>query len=658
MQVGLFTNRFLFCFIISAFSYSLSNTAHARDYHAHPQGSGTECTFSQPCSLTTLNGKLQAGDTGYLKGGDYYEHIAPANNGLADRPITYARYQTEDVYIKASVDQADIREKRYIIIDGLNFRDALRSSLSYWVWGTNSTGCVIKNCSFRNTNGLLHYGGVVCGSSDLLRLENNIFYDAPDSGDDDCSVPCDFVTVGDASRTVIQGNRFGRVSHSALGFRGQGTKSLIRNNTFDNPWHTNFGAWAFSNNKSLILVELNVSRNGGSDYLTNPSSFTRRRTREEHPGIQDGGGGTHVIVRRNVFYNNGAAIAYGTSSIFGNDIKPAEGNHSVSDYFHYNNVSDHDYWGLNVANYYGYENNVWSASRTYNVNDVVVVEGRAYKCVLTHTNVRPPNSTYWFTYQGAAPAAMLNSHFINNSVTRPQAVGYAFDVYPLASMDQVYLTNNNFFPPDGRYRSSQRKSVLLFQSDYPSFVRGNISVEPKFADLDANNFHLQPDSPLIDGGAWLTRITSQTSSGSSFVVEHAGFFFDGWTIPGEAGDTIKTQNGQTAVILSINYDTNQLTLDRSITWVQYEGIALNYNGSRPDIGAFEFDGTPPCHTVAILPAMVGKPAHRVPMTAVQGAQSLKTASLLLLTGISLAEGPLKSKTAYICWTILIQPIPA
>ena len=94
---------------------------------------------------------------------------------------------------------------------------------------------------------------------------------------------------------------------------------------------------------------------------------------------------------------------------------------------------------------------------------------------------------------------------------------------------------------------------------------------------------------MIDAGAWLTTITNSTASGvSSFVVDDSRYFYDGWGIPGETGDIIKTQNGEVTTIQSINYDTHTITVSPAIHIVKGEGLALNYSGSAPEIGAYEY----------------------------------------------------------------------
>ena len=55
------------------------------------------------------------------------------------------------------------------------------------------------------------------------------------------------------------------------------------------------------------------------------------------------------------------------------------------------------------------------------------------------------------------------------------------------------------------------------------------------------NFHLQSDSPCIDAGTWLTYV---------------------------------------------NYDTNIITVNRTLTWSNGQGVSLQYSGNSPDIGCF------------------------------------------------------------------------
>ncbi|HJX06394.1 MAG TPA: hypothetical protein VJ461_06815 [Candidatus Nanoarchaeia archaeon] len=116
--------------------------------------------------------------------------------------------------------------------------------------------------------------------------------------------------------------------------------------------------------------------------------------------------------------------------------------------------------------------------------------------------------------------------------------------------------------------------------------------DPRFTAPGSGDFTLQSSSPCINAGTWLT-VTRSAGSGTSIPVNDASYFMDGWGII--EGDIIQLQ-GQTttARITSINYDTNTITVDRSLTWTSGQGVALAYSGSAPDIGVYEYaSGTPP-----------------------------------------------------------------
>ncbi len=118
-----------------------------------------------------------------------------------------------------------------------------------------------------------------------------------------------------------------------------------------------------------------------------------------------------------------------------------------------------------------------------------------------------------------------------------------------------------------------------------------------FVDPDAEHpdFALQESSPAIDSGTWLTTITSTTATDqTSITVQDATPFYSGsgapWFIEGQSGDIIKTQHGQTTAILTINYDTNTITVSPAIDIIRGEGVALDYTGTAPDLGAHEYSG--------------------------------------------------------------------
>jgi len=123
----------------------------------------------------------------------------------------------------------------------------------------------------------------------------------------------------------------------------------------------------------------------------------------------------------------------------------------------------------------------------------------------------------------------------------------------------------------------------------PGFMDDTIPLDT--SDSSLPDFRLKSGSPCIDTGVFLARITSASGTGTSFEVDTAGFFYDGWGIPGEVGDVIQLEGRtDTARITSIDYGRNRITVDRTVSWTRGRGLSLAYSGSSPDLGAFEFRG--------------------------------------------------------------------
>jgi parallel beta-helix repeat protein len=114
-----------------------------------------------------------------------------------------------------------------------------------------------------------------------------------------------------------------------------------------------------------------------------------------------------------------------------------------------------------------------------------------------------------------------------------------------------------------------------------------LTTAPPFVNEAARDLHLQPGSSLVDTGAFATTVVT-AGSGTAMQVADVGWFYDGFMIPGETGDLVQLDGqSQTARIVSINYATSTLTLDRSLSWSTGQGLHLAFGGTRPDPGAFE-----------------------------------------------------------------------
>ena len=477
-------------------------------------------------TISKANFTLQAGDTVYIRGGTYTsEQIAPSNSGSPGTYITYQNYNSETPTISGGrTYQANLTGKSYIKIDGLRFNNAG----SEWIRLDGSTYNIIQNCRFYKAAA---YAGIrLINNSNYNKILNNVFPDAPTKPTNDGTMPVDLVRPLGVKYNVFEGNTFGNASHVALDIgRTISMYNVIRNNFFQNKYHTGLAVYA---HPSWHLIENNIFYDQGDDYLNDPTQGDMRLT---NPGIQLGG--ANCIVRGNVADNCGSALS------------------------------------MNAAT--------------------------GYKCI----NNRIYHNTFNNNLRNIRTAAQdgtLNSHvFKNNILTNGQAhndikkteVGY--DVY-YGYIDvgtSIWQNNNVNGAPDNRYRSTSKNNAdfLLIQAAYPSEISDSLTVDPLFTNAVGRDFTLQSTSPMIDAGTWLTTITSSTANSQiSLKVADASYFYDGWGIPDEVGDTIKTENGQETVIQSINYTTKTLTVSPAIDIVNGEGLALNYSGSAPDIGAHEY----------------------------------------------------------------------
>jgi hypothetical protein len=198
------------------------------------------------------------------------------------------------------------------------------------------------------------------------------------------------------------------------------------------------------------------------------------------------------------------------------------------------------------------------------------------------------------------------NHIYNNTIYDCGTNAYGFCAINSKSLYQGGISFNNFgagrFNPIGNCIKNNiiRKvpaSHVIWQigtarlSD--QVIVGNFENrrDPKFLDptmgrvLDRKlpDLRLANASPCKNAGVFLTTITSSAGSGTSFTVDDARYFHDGYNGL-ISPDTIRTSAGQSATIASINYDTNTITVSSPISWTGGDGVALDFSGNAPDQG--------------------------------------------------------------------------
>ncbi len=202
---------------------------------------------------------------------------------------------------------------------------------------------------------------------------------------------------------------------------------------------------------------------------------------------------------------------------------------------------------------------------------------------------------------------VYNNTFFHNGINTQDPddhmnSGIGFGIYSGSHIIKYNAFKNNLLykhrVPYGTYYVNLADQI--FAGNWDGDTKGN----PEFVNASENlgdpmdsslpDLHLKSISPCKDAGTYLTTITSASGAGTIFSVSDAGYFMDGWGIPGVDGDLIQiVGTSQRARVTKVDYATNTITVDTALTWTQNQGIALAYLGSAPDAGAFEYGTSSP-----------------------------------------------------------------
>ena len=142
---------------------------------------------------------------------------------------------------------------------------------------------------------------------------------------------------------------------------------------------------------------------------------------------------------------------------------------------------------------------------------------------------------------------------------------------------------NYYFRPDSEQKLFSGQTFHDWQVSGKQDAHGKY-IDPQLNDPAAKDYTLSSDSPAIDaGGPWTKTVGS--GKGTKVKVVVASLFFDGFQLTG--GDTIYVGKNAPVTVKHVDYKNNILTVSKSISWNDGEGVGLPYTGSAPDVGAFE-----------------------------------------------------------------------
>lgn len=507
---------------------------------------------SNPCSYQTANQNAVAGDIViYLNDGGTFliegSIIAPVNSGQSGSPITFKGEDGSEVIIKASFWGADLINKSYIVIENLTFQNGGTNS---WISmrnkdsGTTSHHITIRYCKFQATR--YTWAGIyLTGNTNHIYIQNNIIEGGVASGDAQGDAIFVVPSAGNSAHHIlIEGNDIEGGCHNALEFQtyeGDIEYIVIRNNQIHNPNHTSLNIYGSSSYRpKYVLVDRNAIYDAGSicgadncpDNICG-SVKDKNRPREQHPNLQ--WSAHYGIIRNNLMYNGGKG-------------------------FKVDNMAEKSRIYNNV-----FYNNVFGA---YLNTGNIVTDNIFVNNIFVDNNL-PGNEPNHPVEVDSLPAAPCDNQWRNNNFEESNTL--------------LYLACNG--TPGHKYLS-------YLETNLPTIWYDNSELDSGFENKAGYDFHLKQDSPLIDAGGWLTTTKNSGSNSNVIAVNDARYFMDGWGII--EGDLVQLEGQKiSARIVSVNYSTNTITIDRNISWTNNQGVSLAYKGPAPDIGAYELAITPP-----------------------------------------------------------------
>ena len=557
--------------LVLVMSAAFSGVASGAEFFVASDGmEGSTGTRQSPWSLARANQALHPGDIAILLDGVYTgTPIAPARSGQMNKRIVYRAANQHMVLLRdiAALPESRgpaavvVSDRSYITVDGIRVTDVKR-----WVMGAKCQHITITNCRFENGSGWINCRFQRNG--DGIRLTNNYFNGGTD-----------LVSLDGGSGHLVEGNYFGDATHTGLVLLGV-HRSVVRGNKLANRrWRCM--EVESQRHEPFRLSEYNLIEENTFDY-------------SPCPAIQYAG--NRSILRRNTIRRclTGMKWAHYLGSNKGSKKRTPEAWHNESNRF-YNNVIAH--CGTNQV--------VLKLIEEANNKGIPVAErvSEAGYAMVYATNLLNPKVP---GYEDCAYGdnVVVNNIFYRNANTTERSDRKG----KMASRTTHIAFDWNATPEFGRLRSNvifsgesdaevfyfcdaayqkppepRNRSIASFQERYPTGATDNIDIDPQFADPDKGDYHLRPGSPCVDAGGPLTR-TASDGQGTTIQIVDALFFTDGYGVCEQ--DIVKV-GSQRVTIVHVDYDTNTLSLDRSISWSKDTPVTLDYNGRAMDQGAHE-----------------------------------------------------------------------
>ncbi len=476
-------------------------------------------TLSNPWkTLSKANNSLMAGDTVYIRSGDYSgQQIYPSNSGSADNRIVYQNYNNEVVRIINVSNPLQLSNRSYITINGLTFNDT-----DTYLLIENGNHNYIEYCIFDDPRNVKTWRAFWISTNSKYNWIHH------------CTI-----------------SRFGWQSD------GEDYADMIFIGSTKSPWGTNYN-----------LIENNHMYYGGHNVIRVTDSYNVIRNNYFHH--------EEWYPENNPTYGNRIGeVSAGTSQEVG------EGGWNLFEGNRFCFTGDPIDGNYAPALQVESSNNIWRGNMFYNlygpaiqINTLqafptgVADNNYIFHNVFYHLGLgqsgRNTNAITLCGWNGGIKGTVVKNNIFHENVGG--IVGFTG---PINLSDNTFLNNWQTADGDPKFIDANTSLLNPNKHDYPNF----------------NLLNLQVKSPCIDSGTFLTR-TISSGSGREIQVNDAHYFIDGWGII--EGDIIQFENqSESARIISVDYTNNIISIDRSLTWSNNQGVSLKFNGLAPDIGPFE-----------------------------------------------------------------------
>ncbi len=570
----------------------VSIPAHAATYYVSKDGNdswsglydtlqGNPPTDGPWLTIQKAANTLIAGDTVYIREGTYIERVIPQNSGSLDSYITYQNYPGDEVIIESPntwgydccillPEDISLHYLRFIGLklqkaNWANFRanaidsypksniilENMSSDSSYiGIYFSNGvTDSKIKNCE-------IHYNQY---GIELYELNQNILIDGNHVSHSQIIRPD--VEPYWSHNIVIFTNR---------NYPGkENTNITITNNHVHHSRIQGILVWHGKN----ILVKGNHCHHNGATGIQIEADGTDTGPITENIVVED-----NVCEYNSQNYDNETGIWIDDTD-----------NCLVQ-----NNILRHNNIGFTIT---GSRQVIGRNNQIYKNNESYVGKNITLRAIRIEGGER-----------GGYDDIVVHNTLYGNSHLECHRGGVSIGAYADYTIERVILKNNIIAKNAGRDLWIRNLSHSLDYNDYydtdeltvnwqgddvswseylsvSGWDSNSITSAPLFVDTTIEDFHLQAASPCVDSACFLTK-TTNSGSGTVITVEDARYFTDGFGVI--EGDLIQVGSNIPVRVTDVDYEGNVITVNEDISWENGNAVSYPYEGSAPDIGAFEY----------------------------------------------------------------------